>query len=166
MSLTRVVARPLLSSIFIYGGLDAYRHPQTKVKAAEPVVRWLTEKASGRATDTEAVVKLNGAIMVTAGTLLAIGKLRRLAALALLASLLPTTYAGHRFWEEGDDIVKSQQRVHFLKNVGLVGGLILAAVDTEGRPSLAWRAKGAARHAAKLASGGPLAVLPGVPAVK
>jgi uncharacterized membrane protein YphA (DoxX/SURF4 family) len=117
---------------------------------------------SGRTIDTEAIVKLNGAVMVTAGTLLAIGKFRRLAALTLLASLLPTTYAGHRFWEEGDDIAKSQQRVHFLKNIGLVGGLILAAVDTEGRPSLAWRAKGAARHAAELASGGPLRVLPGV----
>jgi hypothetical protein len=36
--------------------------------------------------------------------------------------------------------------MHFLKNVGLLGGLILAAFDTEGEPSLAWRAKRQARQ--------------------
>ena len=30
----------------------------------------------------------------------------------------------------------------------MLGGLILAAVDTEGRPSLAWRARHAGHHAA------------------
>ena len=37
MSLTRVIARPLLSSVFIHGGLEALRHPESKVKAAEQV---------------------------------------------------------------------------------------------------------------------------------
>jgi hypothetical protein len=32
------------------------------------------------------------------------------------------------------------QRISFLKNLGLLGGLLLAAVDTEGRPGLAYRA--------------------------
>ena len=31
--------------------------------------------------------------------------------------------------------------MHFFKNLGLLGGLILAALDTEGEPSLSWRAK-------------------------
>ena len=44
--------------------------------------------------------------------------------------------------------------MHFLKNVGLLGGLILAAFDTEGEPSLAWRAKRQARQLeSTLASG-------------
>ena len=30
--------------------------------------------------------------------------------------------------------------MQFLKNLGLLGGLLLAAVDTEGRPGLAYRA--------------------------
>jgi uncharacterized membrane protein YphA (DoxX/SURF4 family) len=59
----------------------------------------------------------------------------------LAGTIVPTTYAGHRFWEESDPQSRSQQRIHFLKNLGLLGGLILAAVDTEGRPGLAWRAK-------------------------
>ena len=36
--------------------------------------------------------------------------------------------------------------MHFLKNLGLLGGLILAAFDTEGQPSLGWRAKRQARE--------------------
>jgi hypothetical protein len=34
-----------------------------------------------------------------------------------------------------------------LKNLGLMGGLLLAAVDTEGRPGLAWRTGHLAGHA-------------------
>ncbi len=73
--------------------------------------------------------------------MLALGKFRRLASWALMASVIPTTYAGHRFWDEVDDDARTQQRVHFLKNLGLLGGLILAATDTEGAPSLGWRAR-------------------------
>jgi hypothetical protein len=67
----------------------------------------------------------------------------------LAGSLVPTTLAGHRFWEEKDPAERYRQRGNFLKNVGLLGGLILAAVDTEGQPGLAWRAKHATHHAAQ-----------------
>ncbi|HUJ66530.1 MAG TPA: hypothetical protein VLX59_13380, partial [Acidimicrobiales bacterium] len=50
-------------------------------------------------------------------------------------------------WEETDEATKAQQRIHFIKNLGLLGGLILAAVDTEGAPSLGWRARRRARRA-------------------
>jgi hypothetical protein len=61
--------------------------------------------------------------------------------------MVPTTYAGHPFWQEKDPDIRRQQRTHFLKNLGLLGGVMLAAVDTEGRPGLAWRARRAARDA-------------------
>ena len=57
---------------------------------------------------------------------------------------MPTTAAGHRFWEEKDPQRKAQQRVHFFKNASMLGGLLLAAVDTEGKPGVAWRARRAA----------------------
>jgi hypothetical protein len=92
------------------------------------------------------LVRVNGAVQIAGGVLLATGKFRRPAALALAGSIVPTTYAGHRFWEELDPATRAQQKMHFLKNVGLLGGLILAAFDTEGEPSLAWRAKRQARQ--------------------
>jgi len=65
----------------------------------------------------------------------------------LAATLVPTTAAGHRFWEEEDPAQRSNQRIHFFKNVSMLGGLIIAGVDTEGRPGVAWRARRAAQDA-------------------
>ena len=149
MALSRRLARPLLSSIFVVGGWDAFWNPAGKAKKAESVTTPLVEKTGISGLDSETVVRINGAVQVGAGVLLASGKFRRLAALVLIGSIVPTTYAGHRFWEESDPATRNQQRIHFFKNIGLLGGLILAAFDTEGEPSLAWRAK---RHARQLES--------------
>ena len=62
----------------------------------------------------------------------------------LAASLVPTTVAGHQFWNETDPAAKANQKIHFFKNLSMLGGLLLAAVDTEGRPGVAWRARRAA----------------------
>jgi len=126
--------------MFIAGGVDAVQSPEGKVKAASAVVDPLKDRFTFLPEDTATLVRFNGMVQVGAGGLLALGKFRRLAAWALVASVIPTTYAGHRFWEEIDDDVRAQQRIHFFKNLGLLGGLILAAVDTEGAPSLGWRA--------------------------
>jgi hypothetical protein len=76
--------------------------------------------------------------------MLAMGLLPRLSSLAIAATLVPTTIAGHRYWEAEDDSERAQQRIHFLKNLAIFGGLLIAAADTGGRPSLRWRS----RHAA------------------
>ncbi len=141
MALSRRIARPLLASIFVAGGFDAVRNPEGKAVKARVVTEPLNEKTGMGALDTETAVRINGGVQIVGGLLLATGKFRRLGALMLIGSLVPTTYAGHRFWEETDETTRSQQRMHFLKNLGLLGGLILAAVDTEGAPSLGWRTK-------------------------
>ena len=46
-------------------------------------------------------------------------------ALALAGSLVPTTLAGHRFWEEEDDAARAQQTFQFLKNLAMFGGLLM-----------------------------------------
>ncbi len=71
----------------------------------------------------------------------------RLSAAVLAGTLVPTTLAGHRFWEIEDKQERAQQRIHFLKNVTMLGGLLIAAADTAGDPSLAWRGRHAARDA-------------------
>ncbi len=135
--------------MFLSGGLDALRHPETKVKAAERVTRPLAENVRVIPDDTALLVRLNGGVQVAGAVLLSLGKFRRLAALSLMGSIIPTTYAGHRFWEELDEEDRAQQRVHFLKNLGLLGGLILAAVDTDGAPSLGWRIRQRGARASK-----------------
>jgi putative oxidoreductase len=94
-------------------------------------------------------VRLNGAVQMAAGTLLALGRFPRLSALALAATLVPTTAAGHRFWEAEEDADRTQQRIHFLKNLSMFGGLLITAADTSGQPSLAWRTRHGARAAGR-----------------
>jgi putative oxidoreductase len=146
MSISSRISRPLLASIFITGGLDAVRNPESKVKTAEKVTGPLTQHIPVLPDDTATLVRLNGGAQVAAGVLLSLGKFRRLSALVLIGSIIPTTYAGHRFWDEVDDEKRAQQQVHFLKNLGLLGGLILAATDNEGAPSVSWRVRRQVRN--------------------
>jgi len=145
MAVLRAIAHPMLGSIFIVQGLDSLLHPERVVKQAEPVVRPIAERVPAVPDDTEMAVRLNGAVQLAAGAMLAVGRLPRLSALVLAATLVPTTLAGHRFWEAEGDQERAQQRMHFLKNLSMLGGLLIAAGDTGGRPSLAWRWQ----HAAK-----------------
>jgi hypothetical protein len=43
----------------------------------------------------------------------------------LIGSIVPTTFAGHRFWQVQDPESRLQQRMQFMKNLGLLGGLLL-----------------------------------------
>jgi putative oxidoreductase len=152
MAVLRAVARPMLASIFIVQGFNTMRHPDRVVKKADPVVRPLAERVSFIPDDTEQAVRINGAVQFTAGILLAIGWVPRPAALAIAGTLVPTTAAGHRYWEAEDEQERAQQRIHFLKNLGLFGGLLIAAADTGGRPSLAWRSRHAMHTARREAA--------------
>lgn len=138
----------MLASIFVIQGYDAFRRPERVAGVAEPVVRPLAERVSIVPAKPEDAVRLNGAVQMVAGSLLALGKWPRLSAAAIAATLVPTTLAGHRFWEAEEDSTKAQQRIHFLKNLSMFGGLLLAAVDTEGKPSVGYRARRAASRAA------------------
>ncbi|MEU0675849.1 DoxX family protein [Streptomyces sp. NPDC006172] len=145
MSVLRLVGRPLLASMFVSGGLGSLRAPEQVAPAAEPVVRPVTERVTALPDRTEQVVRLSGAVQVAGGLLLATGRVPRVAALALAATLVPTTLAAHRFWEAEDPDERARQRIHFLKNASMLGGLLIAAADTAGNPSLAWRGRHAAR---------------------
>lgn len=140
MSIVRRVARPMLAAMFVAGGLDSLRHPAPKAEAAAPLLR-AVERVRPVGTDDETLVRANGSAMLVGGLLLATGRFPRLASTVLAGSLVPTTVAAHAFWAETDPDRKHQQQVQFLKNVGLLGGLLLASVDTEGKPGIAYRTR-------------------------
>ena len=71
-------------------------------------------------------MRFNGVAMVVGGAAMALDVTPRLAAAGLIASLVPTTVAGHPFWElEGAE--RDGQLIQFCKNLGLIGGLVLVA---------------------------------------
>ena len=151
--LVRRIARPLLAAPFVYGGVSTLRKPQDRVPGARPVVEKIADVADKQLPvqlphDVEKWVKADAAVKVVAGALFGLGRLPRLSALVLAGSVVPTTLAGHRFWEHTDPTERFGQISNFLKNSGLLGGLLLAAVDTEGKPSVGYRARRAAKKAA------------------
>lgn len=158
MNLIRLVARPMLASTFVYGGINALRHAGTLAESAKPVNDEIREVAGKVAPqvpvpqDDVTMVRINAAIHIVAGLGLATGKAPRLSAMALAGTVVPTTVAGHPFWQEKDTAKRNQQMTHFFKNLSMLGGLIIAAADTEGRPGVAWRAShavGSAKREAK-----------------
>jgi putative oxidoreductase len=152
--LVRRLARPLLAAVFIKGGIDTLLNPEPRVSMVAPKVAQaqdlIGDKLPPQApTEPEQLVRIDAGVKIGAGVLLALGKFPRIASLLLAGSVIPTTATAHAFWEYDDPAERSNHQTHFLKNLGLLGGLILAAVDTEGKPSLGWRARRASRKLAK-----------------
>jgi putative oxidoreductase len=147
MSLARRAARAALAASFISGGIDQIRNPQPKAGPASPIAKPIADRIPQLPNDPESLVKLDGAIKVVGGLGMVFGPFARPAALLLAGTMVPTTLAGHRFWETQDPEQKVSDRVEFFKNVSLIGGLLITALDTGGRPSIPWAA-GKALHGA------------------
>ncbi len=163
-TLVRLLARPMLAAGFVLHGAKAIKDPDPYVPQAKPVTdrivpvlkQYAPPQLAGRIPENpRTLVRLNGAVQVLGGLMLFSSKYRRMGALALLLSLVPTTLAAYPFWEEQDKAERESKRDDFIKNVGLGGGLLLAAVDTEGKPGLLWRV---GHGAAEVAEGSRRAV--------
>ncbi|MCW2628088.1 DoxX family protein [Mycobacterium sp.] len=146
--LIRRIARPMLSAAFISRGVDALRSPKPAAEAARPALEGLSKLPDPVGTNVpsnaETVARVNAAVQIGGGLLLASGKLPRVASAALALTVVPGSLGGHMFWRESDPQRKADERRAFLTDVSLIGGLIIAAVDTEGKPSLGWRGRRAA----------------------
>lgn len=158
MSLLRFVARSLLASHFVINGVKAVKDPSQFVPAVQPLADRVVPLAQQAApaevsdripTDTATLVRIGGGAQVLGGLAFATGKGRRLGATLLAVSVVPETIAAHPFWQRTDPEERAADRAHFLKNLGLLGGVVLAAVDTEGKPSLGYRAHAGAQAISK-----------------
>lgn len=134
--LVRRVARPMVAGLFVLGGAQGLRDLKPRIEAASRL----------GVPEPERAAQAHSATMLVGGLGFATGRAPRLCALALAATLVPTTYTEHPFWA-AQGAERDQQRVQFLKNISLFGGLLLASVDTEGKDSLARRTRRATRQA-------------------
>lgn len=148
MSLLRFVARSMLASYFVINGVKSFRHPQEYAGEAQgladrvlPLVN-SSVPASMRGylpEDTVGLVKCNGFLQVIGGVSLATGIGRRLGAGVLAVTMLPHVITSNPIKAKGAD--RSTAGSQLGKNVALLGGVVVAALDTEGRPNLAWRVR-------------------------
>jgi uncharacterized membrane protein YphA (DoxX/SURF4 family) len=141
VTIAEALARPLLAGAFVYGGIETLRDP-TAASVPTPILDPVTRLTG---LPAHRLLAINAGAQVVAGVALAVGILPRPAAAVLALSLVPT-FGGARSSGTGDE---TAPRVHvgdLLRNVATLGGLVIAATSTGGRPSLPWRARRAARH--------------------
>lgn len=117
MSLATALGRALLAAPFVVLGAEAAAEPGPRVQLA----------ADLGVPSPELAVRANGAAMVAGGVALGLGVLPRAAAVGLAASMVPTTLAGHAYWQHDDPVARKTNRIQLLKNVGLIGGLVAVA---------------------------------------
>jgi uncharacterized membrane protein YphA (DoxX/SURF4 family) len=204
MSVVRRFVRPLLAATFIETGLSTLHRPGPRADQVRPVVAQVAGPLRLPA-EPETFLRVDGAVTVTAGTLLAFGRVPQLAALALVAGAAPAVYGEIAHWRDKDPEQRRARRSELLTRLGLIGGaleaaqidrsgsrrpggaprrcrrstprtraptsssalrcihpdrrsliipaycrsLLLAAVDTAGRPELAWRSRQVGRRAGR-----------------
>jgi uncharacterized membrane protein YphA (DoxX/SURF4 family) len=119
MSIVAALGRAALGVPFIYLGYQAVKTPGGRVAMAT--------RFGIPAEYAESAVRANGAVMVLGGAAVATGLGSRLGALAVAGALVPTTLAGHAFWNDTDPQAKAANLTQFLKNLGLIGGMLAVA---------------------------------------
>lgn len=151
MNLLRVAARTMLAGYFVVNGVKALKDPalyatdqerfaSTVVPLAAKVAP--AEVATALPQDPETLARINGGLQVAGGLSMITGKGRRLGAGLIAASMIPQVMG---FSAKGlTPEEKALARNELLKNIALLGGSLIAAGDTEGRPGLAWRAQDSA----------------------
>lgn len=143
----------MLAATFLPEAARTLVRPEPAAEHAEWLSERLTARLGGVApwlpTGPTTVVRVNAAVQVGAAALLASGRAPRLAAAVLAGSLVPATLVRHPFWRAADSAERADELTRFVKDLGLLGGLVLVMVDTQGRPGLRWRVEKAAGRAAR-----------------
>ncbi|WP_084124146.1 DoxX family membrane protein [Demequina sp. NBRC 110054] len=124
----RALARPLLATWFVYGGIESVLEPERRAARVAPMVDpALKELGVDDKVTTTDLVKAHGALSIGAAALMAVSRAPRTAALLLTGLSAATTALTHPFWTVEDEVEKEAEKEQFLKNLSLVGGVMLAS---------------------------------------
>lgn len=151
MSFVRFLARPMLASSFVLAGLDKLKNADDTAEQLSPILRRTSESLPFPSNE-KVLARVIGGTQVGAGVLLALGKFARLSATVLAIISALNAFVEWRSADISTKEGRATRRKQLLKNVSLTGGVLLASVDTAGKPSLAWRAEHLAAEAKKTAS--------------
>lgn len=145
----RKLARAALAVPFIVDGVDAATKPAGHVAQARQllsVARRYPQVPQLSDTQLTAALRAHGVATAVAGAGLALTRHPRTAAVALAA--LATPIAVVHITAEPDPTLSRKEKAaarkaqarRALTSVALLGGVIITALDTQGNPSLRWRA--------------------------
>ncbi|WP_127131791.1 DoxX family protein [Georgenia sp. SYP-B2076] len=151
MSLVSPLARPLLASAFVADGLDSILRPDkhaAKFRRVEPVLTKFGVPAA-LTSDARTLARVSGVVTTLSALMLATGRRPRTSALTLAVMNIPLTLVNNPVWD-----ASGQQRQEYLsgllRGLSVAGGLLYAAADRGGKPSLGWRLGQAREHRTEL----------------
>jgi putative oxidoreductase len=123
---TDLFGRILLSGMFLFEAYDSIKfYDTTQELMVEYGLTWKTE------------FLLNSSIvaLLLGGFMILLGYRPKLGAGILLLYWLPVTFIRHSFWNDPVSIQR-EQTIHFVKNMAIVGGLIIVLINGTGRFSI------------------------------
>jgi putative oxidoreductase len=118
-----LVGRILLAIIFIKSGFG-------KITGFEGTAAYMASKGLPMVQ-----LLLIGTIVIEllGGIMLVVGYKARWAALAIFLWLIPTTFIFHAFWGIADAKEAGMQQIQFLKNITIMGGMLMVYAFGPGR---------------------------------
>ncbi len=131
----RTLARCVLAWVFLRAGYDVVTNPAKPATTAGPFLAEMRQRLPVKLPEDTVIVRANAAFQMGAAGLFAAGVAPRVVACGLVASLLPTTLAGHQFWKVEDAALRPNQRNHFNKNMAIAAGLVLYVLGDRRRSS-------------------------------
>ena len=121
-----VLSRVLVAIIFLLNGLGIVSHAGAAKELLE----------QGASVSLVPFLMVGARTLeVVAGFSLALGSYPRLAAVALLVFLVPTTFLAHAFWQAAGTAAFTPQLLNFRKNTCMIGAFLFIAA-TESQPTL------------------------------
>lgn len=121
-----LIARVMLSTIFIYEVYDSISfYGKTKNTMTAYGITW-----------NQDFLLITVIVLLTLGaTLVLIGYYANLGAVLLLCYMIPITLIVYSFWNDPQE-VRRIQSIMFMKNIAIVGGLLLLMVNGAGKYSV------------------------------
>jgi uncharacterized membrane protein YphA (DoxX/SURF4 family) len=120
---------------FVVTGIEHLRNPGPRAEKVAPIMKPLVDRMDWLPTkDPESLVRIQGALSLGAGALLALGRFRRLSTLVLATQMIPVLLTEDRYWTEDDPERRADQRSQLLRSAGLFGALLLVATEPRRRP--------------------------------
>ena len=121
-----VVARICLATIFLHEAYDSIKYYyHTKETMANYGFTW----------NQDFVLKLTIGVLILGGILLILGYQVKFASFLLLSYIVPITFIVYSFWND-DKSVQAIQQLHFMKNIAIIGGLIMINIYGSGKWSI------------------------------
>ena len=120
-SITSLAGRILMSVVFLFSGLG-------KVMAYSMMVGYAAAKGlpmAGAGVAVAAVIEILG------GLALLTGFYTRIAAWVMFLYLIPVSLTFHNFWAM-QGMERMDNQIHFLKNLAIMGGLLILAANGAG----------------------------------